>query len=114
MSNMSEDALFKALLKNKPPQTAQKPQVPVKKEVVKPPAPKVEVYEKEAVYEKPAPVVETRITPTVPPLQNDQVLDSIKNLNASVNMVHGLMKTVLLPVLVLILIIGVAILAKMK
>ncbi|MCZ7355733.1 MAG: hypothetical protein O8C66_02860 [Candidatus Methanoperedens sp.] len=104
MSNMSEDALFKALLKNKPPvQAAPKPQV--RKEPVKPvpPAPPVETYEEK-------PVVEVRHE--IAPLQADAVAESIKNLTANVNMIYGLMKTVIVPVLVLILIVGIGILIK--
>ncbi len=99
---MSEDELFKALLKKKP-----EAQVPVRKEVQKP-APTAQPAES---YEKPEPVIET---PPVKPLETELVIESIKNLNASVNMLHGLIKTVIVPVLVLILIVGIAILVKGK
>ncbi len=112
MPSMSEDALFKAILKNKPQQSTQsaqtipKAQVAVKKEVIKPVPPPVEVHEIERH------VTETKITHDTNPVQMNLVVESVKNLNSSVNMLHGLMKTVVVPVLVLILIVGVAILIK--
>jgi hypothetical protein len=101
-STMSEDQLFKALLKKKP-----QAQVPVKKEAVKtvPAAQPVEVYEEKQ------PVIET---PPVKPLETELIVEEIKNLTSSVNMMYGLIKTVLLPVLVLILIVGIAILMRTK
>ena len=99
---MSEDQLFKALLKKKP-----EAQVPAKKEPQRPvPAAKpVEVYkEKEPVIE----------TPPVKPLETELIVEEIKTLTSSVNMMYGLIKTVLLPVLVLILIVGIAILMRTK
>lgn len=99
---MSEDALFKALLKNKPQQ-----QVPVRKEVQKP-APAAQPAES---YEEKEPVIET---PPVKPLETELVAESLKNLTSSVNMMYGLIKTVIVPVLVLILIVGIAILVKAK
>jgi hypothetical protein len=110
-NSMSEDALFKALLKNKPPQKPiQKlpvapPQPEPKKETFKAAAPPVEIHEMEK------PVIETR---PVKSNDTDQVVESIKNLTSSVNMMYGLMKTVITPVLVLILIIGIALLVKAK
>ncbi len=108
-NSMSEDALFKALLKNKPPQQQiQKPPAPQpapKKETFKAAAPPAETYEMER------PVIET---PPPKSHDTDQVVEAIKNLTSSVNMMYGLMKTVITPVLVLILIIGVAILVKGK
>lgn len=104
---MSEDALFKALLKNKPPQK------PIQKPPVAPqPEPKKETFKAAAappveIHEMETPVIETR---PVKSHDTDQVVESIKNLTSSVNMMYGLMKTVITPVLVLILIIGVAIL----
>ncbi len=106
-NTMSEDALFKALLKNKPPQKPiQKPPVAQpepKKETFKAAAPPVEIHETET------PVIETR---PVKSNDTDQIAESIKNLTSSVNMMYGLMKTVITPVLVLILIIGIALLVK--
>jgi hypothetical protein len=101
-SPMSEDQLFKALLKKKP-----EAQVPVKKEPVKtvPAAQPVEVYkEKEPVIE----------TPPVKPLETELIVGEIRNLTSSVNMMYGLIKTVMVPVLVLILIVGIAILMRTK
>ncbi|MCZ7398382.1 MAG: hypothetical protein O8C62_01660 [Candidatus Methanoperedens sp.] len=57
------------------------------------------------------PVIET---PHVKSHDTDQVVESIKNLTSSVNMMYGLIKTVITPVLVLILIIGVAILVRSR
>jgi hypothetical protein len=107
-NTMSEDALFKALLKNKPPQkqTPKPPAAPQPapiKETFKAAAPQVEIHEMET------PVIETQ---PVKSHDTDQVVESIKNLTSSVNMMYGLMKTVITPVLVLILIIGIAILVK--
>ncbi len=96
---MSEDQLFKALLKKKPEE------VPVKKEPQRPvpAAQPVEVYkEKEQVIE----------TPPVKPLETELIVEEIKNLNSSVNMMYGLIKTVIVPVLVFILIVGIAILMR--
>ncbi len=109
-SSMSEDQLFKALLKKKPevqkPQVAQMAQIPARKEAFKavPAAQPVEVK----------PVIEAAITPPVKPMETELVVESIKNLNASVNLMYGLIKTVIVPVLVLILIVGIAILVKAK
>ncbi|MCE8425514.1 MAG: hypothetical protein J5U17_07020 [Candidatus Methanoperedens sp.] len=105
---MSEDALFKALLKNKPVTSAPRPQAPVRKEPVKPvlqapPAPPVETHD----IERPAP--EVRITKDMNPVQTELILESIKNLNASVNAINGVIKSMILPVMILILI-GIAIL----
>ena len=99
-NSMSEDALFKALLKNKPQQ-----QVPVRKEVQKP-AHEAQPAES---YEEKEPVIET---PPVKPLEIERVEESLKNLTSSVNMMYGLIKTVIVPVLVLILIVGIAILVR--
>ncbi len=107
-SSMSEDALFKALLKNKPP-VVQKPQAPIKKEVVKPQEPPAP--EKEIAYKIEIPV-ERNTAQSAAPLNPDAVTESIKSLTASVNMMYGLMKTIIVPVLVLILIVGIAILVK--
>ncbi len=99
---MSEDELFKALLKKKP-----EAQVPVRKEAQTPaPVPAAQPAES---YEKQEPVIET---PPVKPLETELVTESIKNLTASVNTLYGLIKTVIVPVLVLILIVGIAILVK--
>ncbi|MFZ3060178.1 MAG: hypothetical protein WA102_10635 [Candidatus Methanoperedens sp.] len=108
-NSMSEDALFKALLKNRPPQQQiQKPpaapQPAPKKETFKAAAPPAETYEMETPVE----------TPHVKSHDTDQVVESIKNLTSSVNMMYGLIKTVITPVLVLILIIGVAILVRSR
>ncbi len=109
MPTMTEDALFKALLKNKPPQQPQKPPaahpVPAKETFrTAPAAQPAESYEMEEITAK----------PPVKPVQADLVVESIKNLNSSVNAMYGLIKTVIVPVLVLILIIGIAILVRIK
>ncbi len=99
-SPMSEDQLFKALLKKKP-----EAQVPVKKE---PPRP-VPAAKPVEVYEEKQPVIET---PPVKPLETGPIVEEIKNLTSSVNMMYGLIKTVIVPVLVLVLIVGIALLLK--
>jgi hypothetical protein len=111
-NSMSEDAMFKALLKNKPAKqnsaAAQKMQVTLRNEV-KRPVPAAEPVETHKIEK---PVIEPKITNPVEPLNIEPVVESINNLSASVNMVYGLMRTVVVPVLVLILIIGIAILIK--
>ncbi len=98
----SEDAMFKALLHNRPPSPAQKPQArnePLQQ------APQAAPLRQEPVV----------ITQPVPPvIKLDPVVDSINNLTASVNQVHGLMKTVVVPVIILILLIGIGILIKIQ
>lgn len=118
MSSMSEEDLFKTLLKNKPPQKiqiGQKTQVPVRIEIIKPvpAAQPVETYEKESPVIQ-TPVIQTYKTPDVNPLENELVVESIKNLTASVNTMHGLMKSVIVPVLVLILIVEIMVLIKLR
>lgn len=112
-NSMTEDALFKTLLKNKPqqqpPQQPQKPPaartVPTRETFRTVPAVQpAESYEKEEII----------ATPPVKPVQVDLVVESIKNLNSSVNLMYSLIKTVIAPVLVLILIIGIAILVKIN
>lgn len=100
----SEDAMFKALLHNKPPAPAQKPQ------------PR---YEPVQQAPQPAPVRQEPvvITQPVPPPQVvklEPVIDSINNLTASVNQFHGLIKTIVVPVIILILLIGIGILIKIQ
>ncbi len=102
MAPMSEDQLFKAILKKKP-----EAQVPVKKEPPKP----VPVAQPVEFHEEKKPVVE--IPPAIPP-ETEHMTEEIKNLTSSVNMMYGLIKTVIVPVLVLILIVGIAILLKAK
>lgn len=98
--SMSEDDLFKALLKKKPEERKPIAKPPQRTAPVAPPIPPIEIQEK---------VIET---PQVKPQETEVVVEAIKNLNASVNMIHGLVKTVIVPVLVLILIVGIAILVK--
>ena len=108
MANMSEDALFKALLKNKP--GAQKQQAPVKP--VQPPVRKEEprpTPEPAPVYEK-EPVIEIAQRPA--PIKTDAIEEAIIELNKNVNTMFGFIKTVIVPVLVLILIVGILILVK--
>ncbi len=113
MANMSEDALFKAILKNKPPQQPTKPPVAQdepKKEVPRP-VPVAQHVEKYEIQEQP---VEKKLPPSVKPLDLGPVVDSINRLNSGVNMIYGIMKNVMVPVLVLILVISIAILVKSK
>ncbi|NJD76731.1 MAG: hypothetical protein FIB08_06505 [Candidatus Methanoperedens sp.] len=144
MSSVSEDAMFKALLKNKPepkPQVVQKTEVQVRRENTPKPGsedamykallnrPQKQVIQKPQVKESapvaqviaaPAepkievPVIETRVAQGMKPAETEAIVESIKALNASVNMVHGLLKTVIVPVLVLMLLIGIALLIKAK
>lgn len=111
MPTMSEDALFKALLKNKPGTQPTKPQAPVKEPVKPvitqaPPAPPLETFE------RPRPMPEEKITRDMNPIQTEMILDSIKNLNANVIAINSIIKTMMLPVIILILVIGIAILIK--
>jgi hypothetical protein len=112
MANMSEDALFKALLKNKPPQQAPKPPVAQsvpRKEVPGPAAaPHVERCQVEE------PVIEPKIIPVVKPVNLEPVVDSINRLNSSISMIHGMMKTIVTPILILILIVSIGILIQTK
>lgn len=128
MANLSEDAMFKALLKNKPPQnaqTAQKTQVAAKKETLQtvPAAQKINAPIREKALENPPPAAPVDTyknenpgtqSQDIKPAQNDIILESIKNLTASVNTMQGLMKTVIVPVLALILIVGVGIIILIK
>ncbi len=141
MSSVSEDAMFKALLKNKPepkPQVAQKTEAQVRRENTPKPGSEDAMYKallnrpQKQIIQKPqvkesapvaqviaepkieVPVVETRVAQSVKPAETEAIVESIKTLNASVNMVHGILKTVIVPVLVLILLIGTAILIKAK
>ena len=113
MANMSEDALFKALLKNKPPQQPPKPPVvqnEPKKEVPRS-VPVAQQIEKSEIQEEP---IVKKLPPPVKPLGIEPVIDSIDRLNSSINMIYGIMKNVMVPVLVLILVISIAILVKSK
>ncbi len=99
----SEDALFKALLKNKPPQQPTKPMaVPVKKDFPRPPT-------AEAI---PEPVIES-VTPP-PKIDLEPVIDSINCLNSTLNQIHGTIKTVIIPILALILVVSIGILIQSK
>lgn len=112
MANMSEDALFKALLKNKPPQQPPKPvaaQSIPRKETPRPAeAPPVERYQ---VAE---PVIEPKIIPVVQPVNMEPVVDSINRLNSTINMMNGMIKTIITPVLILILIVSIGIFIQGK
>ena len=101
----SEDAMYKALLHNRPPTPAPKPPARVEP-VYEPvqPAPQAAMVQQE-------PVVMTQISP--PPLVKlEPVVDSINNLTAIVNQIHGLIKTIVVPVIILILLVGIGILIK--
>ena len=98
----SEDAMFKALLHNRP---AQKPQVRVE------PKPEPMHQAPQAAHVQQEPVVITQVSPP-PVITIEPVVDSINNLTASVNQLQSLMKTTVLPVIVLILLIGIGIFVK--
>ncbi|GFO96979.1 hypothetical protein ig2599ANME_1175 [groundwater metagenome] len=113
---MDENAMFKALLKNKP-----QPKQPVTKEIKEAPAPapkpQVRVEPVQPAPQAPRvqqePVVITQVSP--PPVVNlEPVVESINELSGSVNQIHGLMKTTVLPVMILILIVGIGILIKIQ
>ncbi len=95
----SEDAMYKVLLKNKPQQAQHRESAPA---VTLP----VEVHETEI------PVAQIKTAPILNPAQADAIVESIQSLIASVNMIQGLMKTLIAPLLVLILVVGIAILIK--
>ncbi len=109
MANMSEDALFKALLKNKPQQQPPKPvaqSIPLK-EIPKPAAaPPVERYQAQE------PPIEPKIAPAFKPVNLEPVVDSINRLNSSINVIHAMMKTIITPILILILIVSIGILIR--
>ena len=97
----SEDAMFKALLHNKPPAQVPRQQAKVEPVQTAPPVARVQLE----------PVVITQVSPP-PVIKFEPVVDSIDNLTASVNQVHGLMKTIVVPVMILILLTGIGILIK--
>ncbi|MFZ3166548.1 MAG: hypothetical protein WA130_02955 [Candidatus Methanoperedens sp.] len=113
MANMSEDALFKALLKNKPPQQPPKPPVAqsIPRREVPGPSPAAQPVER---YQHEEPQIETKITPVVKPVNLEPVVDSINRLNSSVNMIYGLTKNVIVPVLILTLVISIAVFIKSR
>ena len=99
----SEDAMFKALLHNKPPAPVPKQQAKVEPVQTAPPVARVQQE----------PVVITQVSPP-PVIKLEPVVDSINNLTASVNQIHGLMKTIVMPVMILILLVGIGILIKIS
>lgn len=101
----SEDAMFKALLHNRPAPPAQKPQVRVE--------PRPEPMQPQAAQVQQEPVVITQVSPP-PVITIEPVVNSINNLTASVNQLQSLMKTTVLPVIILILLVGVGILVKIQ
>jgi len=113
MANMSEDALFKALLKNKPPQQPPKPPVAqsVPRKEVPVPSPAAQPVER---YQHEEPLIETKITPVAKAVNLEPVVDSINRLNSSVNMIYGLTKNVIVPVLILTLVISIAVFIKSR
>jgi hypothetical protein len=102
----SEDALFKAILKNKPQQPLKPMAVPVKKELSRPVPPPVE--------ERPEPVIEKIIPPPPPKIDLEPVTESINRLNFTLNQIHGTIKTIIVPILALILIVAIGILILSK
>jgi len=102
----SEDALFKALLKNKPQQPLKPMAVPVKKELSRPVPPQVEA--------RPEPVIERIIPPPPPKIDLEPIIDSIIRLNSTLNQIHGTIKTTIVPILALILVVAIGILIQSK
>ncbi len=106
-SKGSEDAMFKALLHNRPVPPAQKPQVRIE------PRPEPMQSAPHAAHVQQEPVEIAQASP--PPVMTlEPVVDSINNLTASVNQLQSLMKTTVLPVIILILLVGIGILVKMQ
>jgi len=101
----SEDAMYKALLHNRPQAHAPKP--PVR---VEPRYEPVQQVPQEAMV-KQEPVVITQVSPP-PVVKLEPVIDSINNLTASMIQIHSLMKTIVVPVMILTLLIGIGILIK--
>ena len=97
----SEDAMFKALLHNKPPAPVPKQQAKVEPVQTAPQDMRVQQE----------PVVITQVSPP-PVIKLEPIVDSINNLTASVNQIHGLMKTIVMPVMILTLLVGIGILIK--
>ncbi len=106
----SEDALFKAILKNKPPQQPPKPPVaPVqRKDIPRTVPPQVET--------RAEPVTETRLTPPspLPKIDMRPVMDSIDLLNSTLNQIHVTIKTIIVPILALILVVAIGILIQSR
>lgn len=98
----SEDAMYKALLHNRPAPPVQKPQIKVE--------PVPEPIQTAAAYVQ-EPVMIKQASPS-PVMTFEPVVDSINNLNSSVNQLQSLMKTTVLPVIILMLLVGIGILIK--
>lgn len=112
MANMSEDALFKALLKNRPPQQPLKPAVVQSAPGKEAPKPSLAAHPAEK-YQVDEPQVETKVTsPVVKPVDTEPVVDSINRLDSSVKMIYGLIRNIIVPVLILTLVISIALLIK--
>lgn len=106
-SKGSEDAMYKALLHNRPPAPVQRPPARVE--------PRSEPVQA-APYVAPVhhePVVVTQVSPSQE-VDLGPVVNSIKDLTASVNQVHSLLKTFILPVVVLTLLVALAIIVKIN
>ena len=110
MATYSEDALFKALLKNKPPQQPPKPAAPAPRKEAPIPVPPAQ-----PAFQKQEQVIETRVvSPPVKPVDLEPVIESINRLNSNINQMHGMIKTMIFPVLVLILVVAIGILLRAK
>ncbi len=109
MASYSEDAMYKALLRNKPAQQPPKATVTTKKEVPKPvqPVQAVEIQKKEQI-------IEPKVTPPVKMLDLDPVIESLNRVNSNLNQIYGTIKTVILPVLILIIVVEIGILVRLK
>jgi hypothetical protein len=107
-SKNSEDAMFNVLLRNNPQQTKTLQKIQARPEpVLVPvlePVHKIEETFTHAIEE---------VTPTVNTIQDKDSSESIDKLVSSMNMVYRLLKTAVI-VLVLILIVGIAVLIKLK
>jgi len=97
--------MYKALLHSRPAPPVQKPQVRVEQR------PEPMQPTPHAAYVQQEPV---EIMPASPPpvMTLEPVVDSINDLTASVNQLQSLIKTTVLPVIILILLVGIGIMVK--
>ncbi len=102
-SKGSEDAMYKALLHSRPLAPVQKP--PARVELKPEPVAAAPVHHEPVVVTQVSPHQEVDLGP---------VVSSIKDLTASVNQVHSLLKTFVVPIVVLTLLVALAIIVKIN
>lgn len=103
----SEDAMYKALLHSRPAPPVQKPQVRVEPR----PEPMQPTPHAAHVQQEPEEIAQASPPPVMTP---EPLVDSINDLTASVSQLQSLMKTTVLPVMILILLVEIVILVKMQ